>query len=386
MADGGAAGTLGLYLHIPFCDGGKCPYCDFYSVPFGGAAESRYLRALRDEIGRASARARGHTVDTVYFGGGTPSLLRLTLADILLYIRKLFSVAKDAEITFEANPSPAVFGDSSWLPALRRAGFSRLSLGLQSAEPSELAALGRKHSPEDAAYAVKSARKAGFDNLSLDLMLATPGQTIESLRRSVDFASSLSPEHLSAYLLKIEPGTAFYRRKASLCLPDDDGQASFYLAACEAIEKAGLAQYEISNFALEGFRSRHNLKYWDRDEYLGFGPGAHSFFEGRRFYNPPDLSRYLEGAAPADEEDGAGQPPDDRLSPCEEYIMLRLRLTDGLDEATLTRRFGADFSRFSPSKIASLSAAGYLEAGNGVIRLTRQGFLVSNAVIAELLF
>lgn len=368
------AETLGLYFHIPFCAGGKCPYCDFYSLPYTREAADRYVRALEKRMESWGERARGRSADTVYFGGGTPALLGARLGALLAKARACFAVDPGAEITLEANPGSVGY---EILAPLREAGFNRLSLGMQSAQRGELAALGRRHTPEDTVRAVADARRAGFDNLSLDLMLCTPGQTRGSLLASVRAACALHPEHISAYLLKVEPGTPFARRQGSLALPDEDEQAAMYLLCCEALEEEGLRQYEISNFAHPGFASRHNLRYWDCREYLGLGPAAHSFFEGRRFYYPRDLGAFAAGAPPV---------PDGEGGSLEEYLMLRLRLSEGVTERQLKERTGKDFGIFPPEKTAPLERAGLIERTPGRLRLTRRGFLVSNSVLSSLIF
>ncbi len=365
------SGGYGLYVHVPFCFPGKCPYCDFYSVPFSDKAADAYVKAVERAAERWAPRLAGRTAVSVYFGGGTPSLLGARLADLLASLRRLFAVSPDAEVTAEANPGGRL---TEWLPAWREASVNRLSMGMQSAVPSELRALGRRHTPKDVSDAVSAARAAGFENISLDLMLATPGQTPESARDSVDFATSLGAEHVSAYLLKVEPGTAFAARGVKEA--DEDMQADCYLAACEALEARGYLQYEISNFAKPGFASRHNVNYWDDGEYLGLGPGAHGFLDGRRFYYERDLPAFLKGAPPQDEGPGGG---------FEEYVMLRLRLTAGLSETALLARTGRDFSAFDTAELARLQRGGFLARTPGRIALTRRGFLVSNAVIADLL-
>ena len=380
------AGLPGLYVHVPFCAGGKCPYCDFYSVPLSPALREEYLTAVERELDRWSVRAQGAVFDTVYFGGGTPSLLGDGLCRLLGRIRRNFAVAPDAEITLEANPTPvggaprASASQAGSPPAdfaaLRQAGFNRLSLGLQSGVAQELQALGRRHTPQDAAAAVKEARAAGFYNISLDLMLAVPGQTADSLCRSVDFTAGLEPAHISAYLLKIEPGTEFYCKRATLSLPDGDGQADLYELACRELETRGYRQYEISNFARPGMESRHNLKYWNCDDYLGIGPAAHSLWRGRRFYYPRSLAKFIHSGHTEDEGPGGGW---------EEYAMLRLRLADGLCRAALRERFGVELERLDLSQVPEWRRAGLVTYDGERLALTRKGFLVSNPLLARLL-
>lgn len=360
---------LGLYVHVPFC-AGKCPYCDFYSLRGDEAIRARYAAKIMTEMERYA----GLPVDTVYFGGGTPNLLGAeTLGALLAHIFATFSVAEDAEITLEANPTRV---DGAFFAAVRKAGFNRLSMGVQSADPKELAFLGREHSPVQAARAFSDARVGGFDNISLDLMLALPGQTWETLARSVDFCARLGPEHLSAYLLKVEPGTAFAQRGVEPL--DSDAAAELYLLLTERLEQLGYRQYEISNYAQPGRAGRHNLHYWRDEEYLGFGPAAHSFYQGRRFHCPRDLDGFLRGAPPV--SDGTG-------GDFAEFALLNLRLTRGLRRADCRERYGAAgehaFARVLQN--AQKCPPALYRTDGAQLSLTPEGFLVSNALLVRLL-
>lgn len=361
----------GLYLHIPFCRG-KCPYCDFYSMHADDACMDTYMQALLAALNGWAAKA-GRVADTLYFGGGTPSLLgRARLESLVRAARVCFGL-RDAEITVECNPSDA---DGRLFEVLAGAGVNRVSLGLQSAVEEERRALGRRAGVEQAQACIRLARAAGIQNLSLDLMLGIPGQTQESLRRSVAFCAQAGVTHVSAYLLKIEEGTAFARRRDTLQLPDEDTVCDLYEQACTMLEQAGFRQYEISNFARHGFESRHNLKYWNAEEYLGIGASAHSFFEGKRFYYPRDWNAFVRGCAPV--LDGPG-------GSFEEYAMLRLRLTEGLREELVRQRYGHGIPEGLRAAAQRLGCYGVLEQDAGAIRLTRKGFLLSNTVIGELL-
>ncbi|MEG1988970.1 MAG: radical SAM family heme chaperone HemW, partial [Oscillibacter sp.] len=272
---------LGLYVHIPFCKS-KCVYCDFYSLPGSEARMDAYTDALCAHLTETAPFAAGHRVDTVYFGGGTPSYLGVKrLTKILSVIQKKYQVAKDAEITLEANPDSA----DRWkdLRTLRRAGFNRVSLGMQSACDGELAAIGRIHTMAQVTAAVENCRKAKLKNVSLDLIYGLPGQTLDRWKDNLSAAVALAPQHLSCYGLKVEEGTPLWEKKDSADLPGDEVQAEMYLYTVEFLREHGYAQYEISNFAQPGFASRHNLKYWQLQEYAGFGPGAHSDFGGVRY-------------------------------------------------------------------------------------------------------
>lgn len=370
---------FGLYIHVPFCTG-KCPYCDFYSVSPTAEMVDGYLSrtlALAEEYGGACAQ----TVQTVYFGGGTPSLLGAgNLTALLEGIRKHFHIAPDPEITCEVNPGTV---DGAFFRDLYTGGFNRISMGLQSANEDELRLLGRRHTAGDVEAAVEAARAGGFRNLSLDLMLSLPGSNEKSLLRSIDFAAGLRPEHISAYLLKIEPGTPFASR--NMALPDDDDAAEQYLFAVDELAKRGFAQYEISNFARPGYESRHNLCYWRYGQYLGLGPAAHSFYAGRRFYWPRDLAGYIRGGRPLPERPGEDILTEEEA--LEEFAMLNLRLTRGLRLGDCRERFGPageklfrqvhDQAKHCPAALVNF-------AGDSVA-FTAQGFLVSNALLGRLL-
>lgn len=368
---------LGLYLHVPFCVS-KCPYCDFYSTAaFDEQLLDRYTKALEQALIRWREQTAG-PADTLYFGGGTPSLLGgRRLARLIDRAVSLYGLA-GAEITLEANPADNL---SEVFRAFAAAGGNRLSLGMQTANPDELRVLGRRHTPAELGRAVDAAHAAGISNLSLDLMLGIPRQDEESVANAVEACRRLEARHVSAYLLKIEPGTPFAAQAASLELPDEDAAADRYLAACAELASAGYRQYEISNFALPGFESRHNRKYWEGAPYLGVGPSAHSFLGGRRFFYPRSLPAFLRGEPPVLENSRDGALADG--SPAE-YLMLRLRLTEGLTEEAYRTRFGAPIPLLWRERAAALPRSHILcdEAG---IRLTREGFLVSNVLIGRLL-
>ena len=372
---------LGLYLHIPFCRS-KCVYCDFYSLPRSEDRMDAYADALCAHLTETAPFAANHLVDTVYFGGGTPSYLGAKrLAKILKVILKKFRVAKDAEITLEANPDSA--GDWKALRTLRKCGFNRISLGMQSADDTELAEIGRVHTMAQVSAAVEAARKAKFQNLSLDLIYGLPHQTLEGWQKTLSAAADLEPEHLSCYGLKVEAGTPLFDRKDTAGLPGDEAQADMYLYAVEFLKAQGYEQYEISNFARPGFASRHNLKYWTLGEYAGFGPGAHSDFGGVRYAYTRDLEAYIRGVrdhAPMLSEN-------DRIPPLDrdtEWIMLGLRTTAGLDPKVFENRFRRRFACFLPF-LRQCAGAGYAVEEDGCWRLTPRGFLVSNQIIGGML-
>lgn len=363
--------SVGIYIHVPFCRH-KCPYCDFFSVTVTEAL----LDAYADETIRrirllASERL---SADTVYFGGGTPSLLGgRRIRRIMDALRCCVAVSDEAEITVEANPS-ADLGE--FLEGCAASGVNRLSLGMQSALKKELSAIGRRHCPDDILRAMEKAHGCGIRNISLDLMLGIPFQTTDSLEHSLQFIESTSPSHVSAYMLKIEENTPFYRIKHALPIADEDELADMYELAFGRLEKMGYRQYEISNAAKKGFESRHNIKYWNCDEYIGLGPAAHGFFKGRRYYYPRSLSDFLEGAVPQDDGEGGSM---------EEYAMLRLRLAEGLTKDGMMQRFGVPVPQKMLDRAACLLMKPYCRIDERGISLTRKGMLISNAIICDLI-
>ena len=368
-----AARLLGLYIHIPFCKS-KCAYCDFYSLAHSEEQMDAYCAALKSDLIRRVDAAKAHTVDTVYFGGGTPSYLGdKRLVPLLESILSHYRVAPDAEITFEANPDSA--RDIDALKTLRAAGFNRISLGAQSFDDGELREIGRIHTTSEIAQSVSAARAAGFDNLSLDLIYGLPHQTMSRWRENLNAALALTPEHLSCYGLKVEEGTPLYQRRESAQLPDDDAQADFYLETVEMLTRCGYVQYEISNFARSDLTSRHNLKYWTLGEYLGFGPGAHSDFGGHRFAVARDLSAYLAGKTVLSEDTAITRRERQR-----EYFLLGLRTVHGICETETDADFAA-----AEEVLRECASHGLAEKNGGRWCLTPQGFLVSNAVIARVL-
>ena len=357
----------GIYLHIPFC-AKKCPYCDFYSVPYRKDLMERYIGAILRNI---AAYEITEPVDSIYFGGGTPSLLSpAQVSAVLDACAKHFPVTENAEITLEFNPTGK---RDDYLKELRKIGVNRLSIGTQSFSDGQLRLLGRTHTADDNRRTVFAAHNAGFDNISCDLMLAVPDQTEALLAETLDALPDLPITHISAYMLQIEEGTPLSRNTDLLSrCPDDDETADRYLQAVSALEAAGLHQYEVSSFARDGRRSVHNLKYWQCEPYLGIGAGAHSCFAGKRFCVPKDLELF--STSPQQPVEILDSAPLSR----EERLMLRLRLTDGAEESMLTDT--------AKRRIPALLQAGYLRrTEQGCIALTPKGFAVSNAVIAELL-
>ncbi len=367
---------LGLYLHTPFCRQ-KCAYCDFYSLMHRESDMDAYCAALISHLRDFAPQAAGYTVDTVYCGGGTPSYLGPErLCRLLDTVAEAYHIAPDAEITWEANPDSV--GSAADVAQMKRAGFNRVALGAQAMDDALLRDIGRIHGATQVVQAVDSVRGGGTTNMSLDLIYGLPGQTLQHWQKTVADTLALSPDHLSCYGLKVEEGTPLWARRESCHLPDDDAQADMYLWAVGYLAGRGYAQYEISNFARPGRESRHNLKYWKLDPYVGFGPGAHSDFGGERFGCTRDLGAYLRGDVAWSER--APITPEERRM---EYVMLSLRTAAGIDRVRLEQTYGADFApldkllqQYEKHGLAEKTAAGY--------RLTPRGFLVSNAIIGAL--
>ncbi|MBQ4119503.1 MAG: radical SAM family heme chaperone HemW [Clostridia bacterium] len=352
--------NIGLYIHIPFCQK-KCAYCDFYSAIITDSLIDSYVSALKRDIKQWGGYIN-RPIDTIYFGGGTPSLLGKRLIPLLECIKNNFKVCSDAEITLEVNPQKDI---ENVLKSAKQAGVNRLSIGAQSGIDSELLTLGRTHTKSDTKNAVALARNLGFSNISLDLMIGLPHSTTDTLKQNLDFLLGLNPEHISAYILKIEPKTLFFKERETLNLPDEDAVCDQYLYMCDYLENSGFSHYEISNFSKEKKESRHNLKYWKCEEYLGLGPSAHSFLDGKRFYFERDLKGYINGAIPTPDGDGGND---------NEKLMLGLRLKDGVDYIALPK-----------NKADLFIKNGLATKTDGRFHLTNKGFLISNAIIGELI-
>ena len=372
---------LGIYIHVPFCRS-KCQYCDFYSLPSKDESlMDQYMTAVCQHIREAGALAPGYRVDTVYFGGGTPTFFGADgMATILSAIRRSFDVALEAEITFEANPDSVT---PKLLRRLKAEGFNRVSLGIQNDDDELLRKLGRAHTYAQAVQAVQRIRQAGFRNLSLDLMYGLPGQSLAAWERTVQHVLTLNPEHISCYGLKIEQGTPMYDYRDYLNLPDDDAQADMYLAAVRLLEERGYKQYEISNFAKRGQVSNHNLKYWTGGEYLGFGPDASSDFAGKRFAIVRDVYSYISAirAGSTVIADVQEVPTRERAG---EYLMMRLRTTQGIGAEEYEKHYLLPFAPLEQI-LRENAKHGLARETAGRWSLTPEGFLVSNSIISDLL-
>ena len=373
---------LGIYIHVPFCRS-KCQYCDFYSV---ATKEDKWIFGYQEAVCRhiqeAGPLAPDYIVDTIYFGGGTPTFFGADgMAAILAAIRKAFTVSNNAEITFEANPDSV---SDRLLRRLRSEGFNRVSLGIQCDDNDILKRIGRPHSYEQAVAAVRRIRKFRFKNLSLDLMYGLPGQTLEGWERTLKNVLKLQPEHISCYGLKVEEGTPLYEYKDYCNLADDDTQADMYLSAVEILRQHGYRQYEISNFCRKGNVSRHNLKYWNGEPYLGFGPNASSDFGGSRFTIIRDLPAYIEGIRTGgqvlDEVQEIGSR--DRAG---EYLMMKLRTAGGIDPKVYEKQFLLPFAPLEKYLYECKDRNLAVKAFDGRWHLTPNGFLVSNSIISDLL-
>ena len=375
--------TLGLYVHFPFCIN-KCPYCDFYSST-NKEDLGRYVSAAILQMEDYSKAASKHDIDTVFFGGGTPTAVPIKqLLRVIDGIYDNFNVRNDAEFTIEANPATV---KTSTLRKLRRAGVNRVSLGLQSAVDSELKALGRIHTFEDFVKSFKMVRKAGIDNVSVDLMYGIPTQTPESFAYTLEQVTALDPDHISIYSLKIEEGTPFHEMKDSLELPDEDSECKMYFDAVEYLASKGYEQYEISNFAKAGKQCVHNLRYWNCEEYIGFGPGAHSYFSDRRFAFKRSTADYIKSLEfPGSVSDILSEnyevKPSERIG---EYVMLRMRLSEGVDTEFFAATFGLDFERIFGKYLQLYSKNGFMEKRGRCWCFTPKGMFVSSYILSSML-
>ena len=367
----------GIYIHIPFCKS-KCPYCDFYSYRCKDEEMRLYVDSLINEINTLDRVGdfvkEPFKADTLYLGGGTPSVLSgEELYKIITTAKEKFSISDNAEITVECNPNSDI---ESILPYLLKAGVNRISLGLQSAVDKERRTLGRQSDKKRVTEVIKLLKSNGITNISLDVMLGIPYQTNESLKETLDFVIESKVPHISAYMLKIEEGTHFYKNFDKYDFPDDEKTIEFYNQCADALEEAGFIHYEISNFAKDGFQSRHNTKYWELENYLGIGPGAHSYIDGKRFYFESDTESFINGEKAVFDDLGGD---------AEEYIMLKLRLKKGLSLSELQNLYGEKPLIKIKGKAPFLKEQGLIDFDGERIALTRKGYLLSNSVICELI-
>lgn len=375
---------LGIYVHIPFCKS-KCAYCDFYSYPpRDERVYEAYTDALVNHISSYRVAGGDYAPDTLYIGGGTPTVLpEEDMLRILRAIKSTFSLQKNVEFTMECNPATVSL---PMLKKYRRMGVNRISMGLQSAHEHELRALGRTHSLQDFEESYRILREAKFDNVNIDLMYGIPYQTMASWISSLKYVISLAPEHISLYNLKLEEGTPLYSIADSMPRPDEETEFAMYSAAIDLLAANGYRQYEISNFARVGKESQHNLKYWHCDEYLGFGPGAHSYFKDIRFSYKRSVSNYIKCNRGIGDEEMTDEyeeiPLRERLG---EYIMLRMRLTEGINTRDFLMLFGKNFDQTYGAKLAKYVKGGLVEHDGGCYRFTRSGMFVSNYILSDIL-
>ena len=369
---------LELYVHIPFCVR-KCQYCDFLSGPSDEETKDRYIEALLKEI-RAAEHTEDYEIVSVFIGGGTPSALKAeAIASIMRTLQEQFFFCEDAEVTIEANPGTV---DLEKLTIYRNVGINRLSLGLQSTDAEELKLLGRIHSYEEFLKSYEWARKAGFSNINIDLMFAIPGQTGEAWRQHLYQVAELNPEHISAYSLIIEEGTPFAEQ--NLDLPDEDTEYQMYEDTAEILERYGYRQYEISNYAKQGYMCRHNAGYWQRREYLGFGLGASSLYRGMRFSNTRRMQEYLKESRNPDQirKDVIVLSRNERI---EEFMFLGLRMTEGISEKKFEENFDVRLMDVYGDILQKYEETGFVEHIETKWRLTRKGIHVSNHILADFL-
>ena len=369
---------LELYVHIPFCVR-KCQYCDFLSGPSDEETKDRYIEALLKEI-RAAEHTEDYEIVSVFIGGGTPSALKAeAIASIMRTLQEQFFFCEDAEVTIEANPGTV---DPEKLTIYRNVGINRLSLGLQSTDAEELKLLGRIHSYEEFLKSYEWAREAGFSNINIDLMFAIPGQTGEAWRQHLYQVAELNPEHISAYSLIIEEGTPFAEQ--NLDLPDEDTEYQMYEDTAEILERYGYRQYEISNYAKQGYMCRHNAGYWQRLEYLGFGLGASSLYGGMRFSNTHQMQEYLKESRNPDQirKDVTVLSRNEQI---EEFMFLGLRMTEGISEKKFEENFNVRFMDIYGDILQKYEETGFMEHIETKWRLTRKGIHVSNHILADFL-
>jgi len=361
---------LGLYIHVPFC-ATKCPYCDFYSGSYSKELAISYGKAIVRNLeyySRYNIKA-----DTLYFGGGTPSLMpEDVIGEVIQSTKDYFGISESSEITLEANPRTL---NAKKLETLRNIGVNRLSIGVQSCVDSELTLLGRNHTFKDCKSIVDISRKCGFENISCDLMIGTATQTMDSLKYSAETLAQLDIQHISSYMLKVEDNTPYSKNQDILSkLPDNDMVAEMYLKSIETFKSYGFYQYEISNFAKVGYESKHNLKYWQCMDYLGIGSASHSCFNGKRFCVSADRDKFVSM------EHQEVEVTEENPYTFEEVAMLSLRLCSGLDMSKYPQEKDRVLNKAKP-----LEKFGYLTINNDIISLTPNGFLISNSIIEKLI-
>lgn len=363
---------IGLYIHVPFCKS-KCPYCNFYSIRATDELMDEYTDRVCFEIDRWGDRIDSEA-DTLYFGGGTPSLLGYNrIKKIIDKSKEKFRLSEKDEISLELNPNGLKLED---FRLLINAGINRLSIGVQSFNDEELTVLGRQNTSETSKKSIYMAKEAGFENISIDFMIGIPKQNNKTLKESIETCKEMDLKHISAYMLKVEEGTHYFKVKDKIGIPNEEETSELYFNACEFLEDIGMKQYEISNFSVPGFESKHNLKYWNTEEYLGIGPSAHSYLNRNRFFYSSSLKEYINGPEEQYESEGGSE---------EEYIMLRLRLREGLTNKEFRKKFDKDIPTKYFNRASLYEPYGVIKIENDSIRLTRRGYIVSNYIISRII-
>ncbi len=378
--------SLGIYIHIPFCKS-KCSYCDFCSYENTDARiVEHYVNSLILQAEDFSSQCKDYVVNTIYLGGGTPSLLPLKhIAKIIEAIRRLYTInLKKVEVTMEINPATV---DTAYLKGLYKIGINRLSIGMQSAINSELHDLGRAHSYEDFEKTYNSARLAGFDNINIDVMYGIPGQTFESFKKTIQKVIELEPEHVSLYALKLEEGTPMYKLQNELSFPDDDLQFEMYCEAVNQFNLANMPPYEVSNFSLKGYESLHNIKYWFCEEYLGLGVAAHSYLKDERFEATKSIKTFVY-AMELPKKKIPIYVSYEKSNPSEaakEYFMLGMRLYQGIEKKHFVAKFGDVVANAYLNPLEKYKQDGYVEIKNGWYSFTPRGMYVSSYIISDIM-
>lgn len=374
--------NLGIYVHIPFCKQ-KCNYCDFYSIKWNDESENKYIEAIINEIkSYKDILSCNYIVDTVFFGGGTPTIIKPeSLNRIMEALKEVINLDRNSEISMEANPNTLT---TSNLELYKKIGINRLSIGIQSLNDEILKNIGRIHNSNEALEAIDRARNTGFENINADVMFNIPGQTVKDIEDTVSQIINKGVKHISFYSLKLEKGTPMYLmvKNNKIIMPDEDVEREMYYAGRNVMGKNNLFQYEISNFAKSGYECRHNLKYWNQEEYIGLGPSAHSFLNNIRYSNLSDLKLYCENSVSKNFDRIIHEKlnKDDLMF---EYIMLKLRLTEGLNINDFNFKFSTDFKEMYKLQIDFLIKNKLVEFNNDYIRLTKKGMDISNFVIEE---
>ena len=373
--------SLGLYIHIPFCKR-KCNYCDFYSCTNLGKIE-KYIDSICMQIKAEAPLYKDYQFDTVFIGGGTPSLLEIDEFLLLANtIKNSLNLTQGVEFSLESNPGTIT---KEKLICYKENGVNRLSIGLQSTNDEELKLLGRIHSYDVFLRNYHLARECGFDNINIDVMYSLPNQKTSDFIKTLERVIELKPEHISSYCLKIEENTPFGKME-NLSLPDEDEEYNMYISMCDLLSKNGYEQYEISNFSKKGYHCRHNLKYWLSEEYIGIGPSAHSYFDGKRYSYIDNTDKYLSQIADEKsprkiyeqvEENSHSSP---KISKMDEYVMLKMRLASGVNREEFKAKFGENYP-----KITSFMCSEHVIYENGAYKFTPKGFFVSNYILTEIL-